>query len=162
MSCQQHSKNPPVQAEGSRQAEPGVRGQGAGGLSRTSARETAISWKGPLPLPDGIRGADWGRKALSQPERRRGHAPRRGDGARTQCTGNSSARLQSPRTRISNPRDCSPRGQDHPPESGWHHASYVTLSYCHKRHAQHRSRLWELVLPILWRNQDPRAQTGHG
>lgn len=38
-------------------------------------RETAITWKGSLPLPDGIKGADWDRKALYQPACRRGRCP---------------------------------------------------------------------------------------
>ena len=46
--------------------------------------------------------------------------------------------------------------------SGRHGASHGTLSYHHEHHAQRRSRLWELVLPTFWRNQDPRAQAGHG
>lgn len=114
LSCQQRSKNPPVQAEGNRQAEPGVRGEGAGGLSSTSAR-----WDGHHPegLPAS---AGWGQRGrLGQkggfPARTpTGKRPPHGDGTLTQCTGNSSTRLQSPRTRVSSLRDCSPQGQDHP------------------------------------------------
>lgn len=80
----------------------------------------------------------------------------------TQHTGKPAQGPQSPRTRASDFRNCSPRGQDHPPVSGWHRASYGTLSYRHKHHTQHWSGLWELVPPTFWRNQHPGAQAGHG
>lgn len=80
----------------------------------------------------------------------------------TQHTGKPAQGPQSPRTRASDFRNCSPRGQDHPPVSGWHRASYGTLSYRHKHHTQRWSGLWELVPPTFWRNQHPGAQAGHG
>lgn len=41
----------------------------------SAPRGTATTRKGSLPLPDGVKGADWDKKALSQPAPRRGNAP---------------------------------------------------------------------------------------